>query len=122
MSWFTDQLAKGLDAIRAAAGESVTYAAGADRITIEDAVPRRIIPTDSQQFEQHILANGRIWDIKASRLTINGTMFEPRRGHVIIEADGTAWEALDNPNTGKPFEYIDSGKNTVKIFTLRKGA
>lgn len=121
MSRFTDALAAGLNQIRKQAGEPITYSAGADSVSIPLAVPRRITANDSQQYEQHILSNSRLWDIERALLTVESAAFNPHRGHVITEADGTAWEVVDNPVTGKCWEYVDSGKNYIKVFTLRKG-
>ncbi len=120
MSWFSDQLAAGLGVVADAAGEPVTYYDGSNSVSLAKAVPRRIIPQAGQEFEQHILSTGRIWDVKKSLMVADSVAITPQRGHTIEEADGTVWEVLDNPITGKCWDYVDGGKAYIKIFTKQK--
>lgn len=120
MSFFSERIAAGLSQIRSVAGEPITYNDGSIDITIDEAVPRRIIPTAVLQYDAATIANGRIWDIKAE-LLINesGTVFTPRKGHRITHS-GEVWQVVENPLTQRCFELVDGGQSTVKIFCQRK--
>jgi len=120
VSWFSEQIAAGLEQIRSAAGEAATYNDGALDITIDGSVPRRIVQTADQQYDATTIANGRIWDVKASLLiNENGSVFTPRKGHRITHA-GEVWLVVENPVTQRCFEHVDGGQSTLKIFCQKK--
>lgn len=124
MSRFSDQIARGLARIRATAGEAVTYNDGTADVSIELAVPRRIKPKDDQQYDQHILTNGKIWDIDVAQLVVGDNRIIPAEGHVLTQTkfgSQVAWEVLPNPITNRCWEYLDEGESTISVFTLLKG-
>lgn len=120
MSFLSQQIAKGLQQINSFAGEPVTYGTGVATINITKAVPRRIIPTDTANYDQHTIANGRIWDFFTTDLVVASVEVEPTIGHTVTEATGEVWEVVDNPLTSRCWDYVDTGRTVKKVFTLRK--
>lgn len=105
-------LAQALDT---AAGVTVTYARGVERVTVRAVVGRTVFASNAAG-EARVEFGERDYLIRAADLAFG----EPARGDEIIDADGVTW-ALMTPEAGGPaWRWSDPEQTTWRIHTKRK--
>lgn len=117
MSLVSTAVANMLEKVRAAAGFDALYSTGLSQAFQVRVVKGKMPPQLKNQFDLQNIAYGQFMEIAVSALLENGQRFLPVRGHTIT-LGAQVWEVLDRPDLGRPWEYIDSGETTVRIYTL----
>lgn len=120
MSTFADQLAGGLEAIRAATGTTIVYQGEGDTITIENATKgRSTFQTDNGfgilRFET------TDWMFSVSSLVLNGVQTTPSRGHRIVETIDSVdfvYEVSIPGGSQQAWGYSDPGRTQLRINTV----
>lgn len=108
-------------ALPAAFGVSVTYARGAQQVTVADAVVGRTVFASNQQGAARVEFGDRDYLIPVASLTALG---EPAVGDRITDTvNGTVMTfEVKKPGTGEPaWRYSDPGRTTYRLHTKRVG-
>jgi hypothetical protein len=115
VSKFSDFIAAGLERIREHAGVSVTYARGANAVTLS-AVVGITEHTSLDDAGMPVTHQSRDYLIAVGDLVLGGSAVEPLAGDRITE--GSAAYVVRNSGGDAPWRYSDGARTTFRVHTV----
>jgi hypothetical protein len=115
-SAFAKTIAQGMESVRAAAGELVTYWRGNDSVTAK-AVPASTTFEMADTSGSPITFVSSDWIFKADELVIDGAVITPRRGDW-VQLGALKYDVLSDGT--QVYRYCDRGRTRIRVHTKER--